>query len=115
MYYDFAEPVSKMVPHRVLATNRGEKEDILKVSLVADETKINDYFQRQLIGKQATSLAAPYIEAAYLDSYKRFIGPAIEREIRNELTEKLMNKRLQFSVKIYVIYYYSHHLKEKLF
>ena len=88
MYYDFAEPVSKMVPHRVLATNRGEKEDILKVSLVADETKINDYFQRQLIGKQATSLAAPYIEAAYLDSYKRFIGPAIEREIRNELTEK---------------------------
>ncbi|HAP2938967.1 Tex family protein [Enterococcus faecalis] len=88
MYYDFAEPVSKMVPHRVLATNRGEKEDILKVSLVADETKINDYFQRQLIGKQATSFAAPYIEAAYLDSYKRFIGPAIEREIRNELTEK---------------------------
>ena len=77
-----------MVPHRVLATNRGEKEDISKVSLVADETKINDYFQRQLIGKQATSLAAPYIEAAYLDSYKRFIGPAIEREIRNELTEK---------------------------
>ncbi|HIB3611171.1 TPA: Tex family protein [Enterococcus faecalis] len=49
---------------------------------------VNDYFQRQLIGKQATSLAAPYIEAAYLDSYKRFIGPAIEREIRNELTEK---------------------------
>lgn len=40
MYYDFAEPVSKMVPHRVLATNRGEKEDILKVSLVADETKL---------------------------------------------------------------------------
>jgi uncharacterized protein len=88
MYYDFAEPVSKMVPHRVLATNRGEKEDILKIALVVDEDKINDYFQRQLIGTKSNSPAAAYLEVAYLDSYKRFIGPAIEREIRGELTEK---------------------------
>ncbi|MTD41735.1 S1 RNA-binding domain-containing protein [Erwinia sp. CPCC 100877] len=87
MYYDFSEPVSKMVSHRVLATNRAEKEEIIKVAIVVDETKINDYFARQLITSNQ-SAAASYVEAAYLDSYKRFIGPAIERELRNELTEK---------------------------
>lgn len=88
MYYDFSEPVSKMVSHRVLATNRGEKEDILKVAILVDEEKIASYLERQLIGKNTQSPAANYVEIAYLDSYKRFIGPAIEREIRNELTEK---------------------------
>lgn len=87
MYYDFSEPIHKIVSHRILATNRGEKEDILKVSLVADETKIFDYFHRQLI-QQPQSTATPFIIEAYQDAYKRFIGPAIEREIRNELTEK---------------------------
>lgn len=87
MYYDFSEPVKKMVSHRVLATNRGEKEDILKVSLLVDEEKIQNYLERQLISDNQ-SPTAPYVEAAFLDSYKRFIGPAIEREIRNELTEK---------------------------
>ncbi|WP_207696332.1 S1 RNA-binding protein [Enterococcus sp. DIV0212c] len=88
MYYDFSEPVSKMVSHRVLATNRGEKEDILKVAILVDEEKINSYLERQLIGTNKQSSTASYVETAYLDSYKRFIGPAIEREIRNELTEK---------------------------
>ncbi|WP_430607842.1 S1 RNA-binding protein [Enterococcus sp. AZ170] len=88
MYYDFSEPVSKMVSHRVLATNRGEKEDILKVAILVDEEKISSYLERQLIGNNKQSTTVPYVEAAYLDSYKRFIGPAIEREIRNELTEK---------------------------
>ncbi|MBL1230743.1 RNA-binding transcriptional accessory protein [Enterococcus sp. BWB1-3] len=88
MYYDFSEPINKMVSHRVLATNRGEKEEILKVSLLVDESKIHDYLKRQLIGKNEQSVTACYVEAAYQDSYKRFIGPAIEREIRNELTEK---------------------------
>ncbi|KAF1298658.1 RNA-binding transcriptional accessory protein [Enterococcus sp. JM4C] len=87
MYYDFSEPVHKMVSHRILATNRGEKEDILKVALSVDEEKIAAYLERQLI-KEADSPAAPFIREAYQDSYKRFIGPAIEREIRNELTEK---------------------------
>ena len=87
MYYDFSEPINKIVSHRILATNRGEKEDILKVSLEVDETKIFDYFNRQLI-QQPQSTAAPFIVEAYQDAYKRFIGPAIEREIRNELTEK---------------------------
>ncbi|WP_348920208.1 Tex family protein [Enterococcus rotai] len=88
MYYDFSEPVSKMVSHRVLATNRGEKEDILKVALLVEEEKIAAYLERQLIGNNKQSPTASYVETAYLDSYKRFIGPAIEREIRNELTEK---------------------------
>ncbi|MGX7196127.1 Tex family protein [Enterococcus olivae] len=87
MYYDFSEPVHKMVSHRVLATNRGEKEDILKVSLEADDQKIFEYLQRQLI-KVPQSSATPLIIEAYQDAYKRFIGPALEREIRNELTEK---------------------------
>ncbi|MDH6364132.1 uncharacterized protein M2139_001117 [Enterococcus sp. PF1-24] len=87
MYYAFSEPIHKMVSHRILATNRGEKEEILKVSLATDEERIMEYFNRQLV-KESQSPTVPYIEAAYQDSYKRFIGPAIEREIRNELTEK---------------------------
>ncbi|WP_291292011.1 Tex family protein [Enterococcus sp.] len=87
MYYDFQHPISKMVSHRILATNRGEKEEVLKVTLVVDEAKITDYFERQLI-KHTNSPAAPFVREAYLDAYKRFIAPAIEREIRNELTEK---------------------------
>lgn len=87
MYYDFSEPVHKMVSHRILATNRGEKEDILKVNLQVDETAVMDYLERQLVSNPA-SPAASYVREAYQDSYKRFISPAIEREVRNELTEK---------------------------
>lgn len=86
MYYDFAEPIKKMVSHRILATNRGEKEGILKVQLIVDETKIQGYFAKQLITTPNASVV-PLIEAAYLDAYKRFIAPSVEREIRNELTE----------------------------
>lgn len=87
MYYDFSEPMKKMVSHRVLATNRGEKEGVLKVAIEIDSNRVFQYFERHLI-KSETSVATPYIRAAYEDSYKRFIAPAIEREIRNELTEK---------------------------
>ncbi|MEY8445264.1 Tex family protein [Enterococcus ratti] len=87
MYYDFSEPVHKIVSHRILATNRGEKEGILKVSLQVEEKPIFAYLDRHLITNDA-SLAAPFIRAAYQDSYKRFIQPAIEREVRNGLTEK---------------------------
>ncbi len=87
MYYEFSEPVHKIVSHRILATNRGEKEGILKVSLQVDETAVLAYLDRQLI-KNPDSPAAPIIREAYQDSYKRFIQPAIEREVRNELTEK---------------------------
>ena len=87
MYYDFSEPIPKMVSHRILATNRGEKEGILKVQLVVDETLIERYFHRQLI-KEADSLVAALAVAAYQDAYKRFIAPSVEREIRNALTEE---------------------------
>ena len=86
MYYDFQHPINKMVSHRILATNRGEQEDILKVALVADEEKIMDYLRRKLITNR-DSPAAGFVEAAAADALKRFISPAIEREIRNELTE----------------------------
>ena len=86
MYYDYSEPLSKVASHRILAMNRGEKEDILKVSFDLDERRIHDYLEKQLI-EQPQSTAAPFITAAYEDSYKRFIGPSIEREIRAELTE----------------------------
>ncbi|TKN77140.1 RNA-binding transcriptional accessory protein [Enterococcus faecium] len=87
MYYDFAEPVHKMVSHRILATNRGEKEDILKVLLQVDEAAILAYLDRQIV-KNPASPSSSFVREAYQDSYKRFIQPAIERELRNELTEK---------------------------
>ncbi|QIL46920.1 RNA-binding transcriptional accessory protein [Vagococcus coleopterorum] len=88
MYYDYSEAISKIVAHRILATNRGEKEGILKVDLVCDEAQIFNYLNRAIIGDKQQSPAAPFVQAAYEDAYKRFIGPAITREIRNELTEK---------------------------
>ena len=87
MYYDFAEPINKMVSHRVLASNRGEKEEILKISIVVEEEKIYEYLERQLV-QNTRAVTAEFVREAYKDSYKRFIGPAIEREIRNELTEE---------------------------
>ncbi|MFO7194447.1 Tex family protein [Enterococcus faecium] len=87
MYYDFAEPVHKMVSHRILATNRGEKEDILKVFFQVDEAAILAYLDRQIVENPA-SPSSSFVREAYQDSYKRFIQPAIERELRNELTEK---------------------------
>ena len=87
MYYDFAEPVHKMVSHRILATNRGEKEEVLKVFLQVDEAAILAYLDRQLV-KTPASPSSSFVREAYQDSYKRFIQPAIERELRNELTEK---------------------------
>lgn len=87
MYYDFAEPVHKMVSHRILATNRGEKEEVLKVFLQVDEAAVLAYLDRQLV-KNPASPSSSFVREAYQYSYKRFIQPAIERELRNELTEK---------------------------
>ncbi|MGG5316012.1 S1 RNA-binding protein [Enterococcus sp. AZ071] len=87
MYYDFTEPIKKMVSHRVLASNRGEKEEVLKVDIVVDEEKVFSYLERKLI-ENSQSITVEFVREAYKDSYKRFIGPAIEREIRNELTEQ---------------------------
>lgn len=86
MYYDYDEAVKSIVPHRVLALNRGEKEDVLKVNLEVDEEAVQRYIALQVMRKQETVAQAAII-AAITDAYKRFIGPAIEREIRSELTE----------------------------
>lgn len=87
MYYQYGEPVQKIVPHRILALNRGEKEDILKVSLKPNTDFILNYLQKKWISK-ANSIAAKAVFEAIEDGYKRLIQPSIEREIRNELTEK---------------------------
>ena len=86
MYYEFSQGISSLVSHRVLAMNRGEKAGILKVAVLIDEEKIFAYLAKKVV-KNPKSIATPYLQAAYEDSYRRFIGPAIERELRNELTE----------------------------
>lgn len=87
MYYEYEEPVKKIVPHRILALNRGEKEDILKVALQIPMEKITNVMKAQWI-KSSSSDAVEQIELAVEDSYKRLIQPSVEREIRAELTEK---------------------------
>lgn len=87
MYYEFEEPLSKLAGHRILALNRGEKEKILTVKIEASEDEILGYLEKQTIhGKNGATEQA--LKEAVEDSYKRLIGPAIEREIRSDLTEK---------------------------
>ena len=87
MYYNYEEPVKKAAGHRILALNRGEAEKVLTVKIVAPEERILRYLEKKVItaGNEVTS---PVLEAVIDDSYHRLIAPAIEREIRNELTEK---------------------------
>ncbi len=87
MYYHYAEPIRRCVGHRVLALNRGEKEKILTVKVEAPEEEILRYLEKQVITKD-NAYTAPILKEAAADSYGRLIGPAIEREVRNELTEK---------------------------
>jgi protein Tex len=93
MYYEYREPVNKVVPHRVLAMNRGEKEDIIKVNIQPDAEDIFQYLQRQVI-KNVHSPVAADVKEAIEDSYKRLIQPSVEREIRNDLTEKAENQAI---------------------
>ncbi|WP_286059013.1 Tex family protein [Bacillus mojavensis] len=87
MYYEYEEPIAKVVPHRVLAMNRGEKEDILKVSIEPPADHIKAYLEKQIIKNRSTSVK-DILQETIEDSYKRLIQPAIEREIRKELSEK---------------------------
>ena len=86
MYYDFSERVSNMASHRVLAINRGEKEEFLKVKLEIDNDRILKYIENQYINKNNLKNKS-IIVSAVEDAYKRLIFPSIEREIRNHLTE----------------------------
>ena len=86
MYYDFSERVSNMASHRVLAINRGEKEEFLKVKLEIDNDRMLKYIENQYINKDNFK-NKDILVAAIEDAYKRLIFPAIEREVRNYLTE----------------------------
>ena len=87
MYYEYSEAVSRIKPHRILAVNRGEKEDVLSVKINVDKDKIIEFLESKNI-KNKESFCADYIKEAIEDSYKRLIFPSVEREIRSELTEK---------------------------
>ena len=94
MYYDFEEPVSRLAGHRILAVNRGEKEKILTVKIQAPEEEILSYLEHQVI-RPGNPHTEPVLKEAVGDSYKRLIAPAIEREIRSELTEKAEDGAIQ--------------------
>ena len=86
-YYQYSEPVKKVADHRVLAINRGENEKFLTVKVEAPEEQILQYLEKQTI-KEVDSEVCNVLKAAIADAYKRLIAPAIEREIRSEMTEK---------------------------
>lgn len=87
MYYEFEEPIQKLAGHRILALNRGEKEKFLTVKVEAPEEDILRYLEKKTIRRE-NPYTMPVLKEAAADSYKRLIGPAIEREIRSDLTEK---------------------------
>ncbi len=87
MYYEYSENIAKVAGHRVLALNRGEKEKFLNVKIEAPEEDILRYLQKKVIHKD-NPVTSPVLKEVVEDSYKRLIAPAIEREIRNLLTEK---------------------------
>lgn len=87
MYYEFEEPITKLAGHRILALNRGEKEKILTVKVEAPEERILQYLEKKVISSDNV-YTTPILQEVIEDSYKRLIAPAIEREIRSDLTEK---------------------------
>ena len=87
MYYAFEEPITRLAGHRILALNRGEKEKFLTVKVEAPEDKVLRYLEKKVI-QHDNPYTTPVLKDAIADSYKRLIEPAIEREIRNSLTEK---------------------------
>ena len=86
MYYEYNEDVSKIPPHRILAINRGEKEKVLSVKINVNEEKVLSYLENKILRKN--DITDKYLLLAIKDSYKRLIFPSIEREVRNELTDK---------------------------
>lgn len=88
MYYSYEEPINRIVPHRILAINRGEKEEILKVSIVVPVERATQIMENEWIPKNRSCSSIAQVKEAIADSYKRLIQPSIERELRNELSEK---------------------------
>ncbi|WYU99969.1 Tex family protein [Oceanobacillus sp. FSL H7-0719] len=88
MYYEYDEQVRSLVSHRILALNRGEKEDVLKVTIEPPVDRLIRYLERKVMKRSAAGDIRALLEAAIEDSYKRLIQPSVEREVRNSLTEK---------------------------
>ncbi|UED82684.1 RNA-binding transcriptional accessory protein [Lysinibacillus sp. CD3-6] len=88
MYYEYEEPVNRIVPHRILAVNRGEKEEVIKVAIQVPIDRVLMIMWKEWIPATGSSPAIAEVKLAIEDSYKRLIQPSIERELRNELTEK---------------------------
>ncbi|WP_346243996.1 Tex family protein [Shouchella clausii] len=87
LYYDFQEPIKKMVPHRTLAVNRGEREEVLRVHVRFPSDAFIDQIKRLIIKKHGSPVV-PIVEEAIEDAYKRLVEPSLEREVRAFLTEK---------------------------
>lgn len=94
-FYNFEETIKKMTPTRTLAINRGEKEKILTVKVQVDPASVMQYFHFKIIDNRPDSEATGFIEDAYQDAYKRFVGPAIEREVRGTLTVDAEEKSIK--------------------
>lgn len=88
MYYDYTEAIRSLVSHRILALNRGEKEDVLRVTIEPPVERIIEYLEKKVIKNKRNEETKKILHAAISDGYKRLIQPSIEREIRNSLTEK---------------------------
>lgn len=88
MYYSYQEPIRKLPPHRVLAINRGEREDVLRVNFELSAERVHDYVQRRYLRTGTVNAIRDVIAAVIEDAYKRLIAPSIEREVRGELTDK---------------------------
>ena len=113
MYYDYSEDVKYIKPHRVLAVNRGEKEGVLSVSLEYNKEYIYNYLEKKLI-KNENSECVVYVKDAIVDSYKRLIGPSVEREIRSELTEKSEEGAIEVFAKNLENYLLTPPMKDKM-
>ena len=113
MYYDYSEDVKYIKPHRVLAVNRGEKDGVLNVSLEYNKEYIYNYLEKKLI-KDENSECAVYVKDAIVDSYKRLIGPSVEREIRSELTEKSEEGAIEVFAKNLENYLLTPPMKDKM-
>lgn len=94
IYYDFQSALKKVSPYQTLAINRGEKAGVLTVKISVDDAAVERYLKFQLIGSHQGP-AVRIVEAAYQEAYKRFIGPAIERELRRSLTETAQEHAIQ--------------------
>lgn len=103
MYYDYEEPIKQIPSHRVLAINRGEKENVLRVSVSVDEERVYPLVEKGVVNEKSS--AYPYLKEACKDAYHRLIAPAIERDIRKELSEKAEER---------AIYIFSENLKNLL-